>query len=340
MKLSELACVLGAELEGQGDLECLGIAEPETAGPSDLAFIDKGRRVDADSLRALALIVETGSDIRYPNRLLTASPRLAFCKALELFHPHRPAFPGISPLASVSPRARLGPGVHIGPYAVIAEDVELGEGSEIHPHVVIYPGVRLGQRCLVYAGAVLREGVILGDGVIIQPGAVVGSDGFGYLSPAAGQLRKIPQVGTVIVGNEAELGANCCVDRGTLSATRLGDQVKLDNLVQVAHNVELGSRTRLSAQTGISGSVSVGEDVVMGGQVGVADHIRIADGTLIAAQAGISGTIKERGIYAGSPHQDIASWRRSFVLLRSLNDFVDRLKELERRQKELDHDSE
>lgn len=335
MKLSELAVFLDAELDGDPDAECRGIRDPLEAGPHDLAFLDKGKRIDPGSLRAMALILDRRSDVSYPNRLLSENPRLAFCKALELFHPHQSFFPGISPQAFVDPSAKLEEGVSIGPFAVVGAMAEIGAGTEIHPHAVIYPGVKIGRNCLVYAGVIIREGTEAGDQVIFQPGAVVGADGFGYLVVDTGDLRKIPQVGTVQIGDFAELGANSCVDRGTLAATRVGTQVKLDNLVQVAHNVSLGSRTRLSAQTGISGSVDVGSDVVMGGQVGVADHISIAAGTMIAAQAGISGTIKDRAIYAGSPHQDIGSWRRSYVLLRNLDSYVERIKELEKRMEEL-----
>ncbi len=338
MKLSEIAAVLGIELQGDGNAECLGIREPQVAGPSDLAFIDKGRRFDVESLKALALIVARDSGIDYPNLLLADKPRLAFCRALELFHPHRPMFPGISPQASVSSEAILGTDVSVGPFAVIAGNVEIGEGSEIHPHAVIYPGVRIGRRCVIYAGAVLREEVELGDRVIIQPGAVVGADGFGYLIMENGEPRKIPQVGSVRLDDSVELGANSCVDRGMLSQTRVHEHAKLDNLVQVAHNVDLGPRCRLSAQTGISGSVKIGADVVMGGQAGVADHATIPSGSMIAAQAGISGTIKDRGIFAGSPHQDMASWRRNYVILKNLEAYAERIKKLEKRLEELSNE--
>ena len=338
MKLGELARLLGAELQGDENAECQGVRVPESAGPKELAFIDKGRKVDPARLNALALILDQNSTMPYTNRLLVDKPRLAFCMALEIFHPHRPPFPGLSVQASISPTAVLGAGVSVGPFAVVAENVVIGDATEIHPHAVIYPNVRLGRNCLIYAAAVLREGVVLGDNVIVQPGAVVGADGFGYLSDPDAGLRKIPQVGTVRLDDYVELGANSCVDRGTLEETHIHEHAKLDNLVQVAHNVHLGPRSRLSAQTGISGSVAIGADVVMGGQVGVADHISIAAGTMIAAQAGISGTIKERGLYAGSPHQEMGSWRRTYVLLRNLEDYVARIKELEKRVEELSNE--
>ncbi len=335
MKLSEIAAHLDAELHGDGSAECLGIQEPERAGTQELAMVDTRRHIEPQTLKALALILQKDSSIDYPNRLLVDNPRLAFCRALELFHPHRPLFPGISPQAAISPSARLGEGVCVGPFSVIGEGSTIGAGTEIHPQVVIYPGVRIGRNCLIYAGAVIREGVEIGDHVIVQPGAVVGADGFGYLVGAALELRKIPQVGSVCLENHVELGANSCVDRGTLAQTRIQEYSKLDNLVQVAHNVDLGPRCRLSAQTGVSGSVQIGADVVMGGQVGVADHISVAAGSLIAAQTGIAGTIKERGLYAGSPHQEMSSWRRSSVLLRNLDTYVDRLKKLEKKLEEL-----
>ena len=190
--------------------------------------------------------------------------------------------------------------------------------SVIHPHVTIYPRVRLGQGCVVHAGAVLREDVTLGDHCVIQNGAVIGADGFGYIPDQAGNLHAVPQVGAAKLGNEVHIGANSCVDRGTLGNTTVGDWTKIDNLVQTGHNVSLGQNCIVCGQTGIAGSVSIGNRVVLGGGCGVQDHVSIADGCRFAGHSGVIGDITERGDYAGMPALPARQWRRLVAQLRRM----------------------
>ena len=218
----------------------------------------------------------------------------------------------------------------------MGENSEIGENTEIHSGVIIYNDVKIGNDCIIYSNVVIREDVDIGDNVIIQPGVVIGGDGFGFTRLQDGTPVKVPQKGKVIIGSHCEIGANTCIDRSTIEETVLGDYVKLDNMVQVGHNVKIGKFTAISAHAGISGSVQVGENVIMGGQVGIADHVKIVDGVMIAAKSGISGNIKRKGIVAGIPHQDIRKWRKNHAIFRNLDNYVERIKALEKKIKEME----
>ncbi|MCK4836229.1 MAG: UDP-3-O-(3-hydroxymyristoyl)glucosamine N-acyltransferase, partial [Candidatus Aminicenantes bacterium] len=190
--------------------------------------------------------------------------------------------------------------------------------------------------CIIYSNVVIREDVEIGNHVIIQSGAILGSDGFGFTLDSQGNITKIPQKGRVIIGNHCEIGGNTCIDKSTIEKTELKDYVKTDNLIQIGHNVTIGKSSRLSAQTGISGSTEIGEDVLMGGQVGIGDHLKIANGVMIAGKTGVTGHIKQKCIIAGYPHQEIRKWRKDQVLIRNLENYVERIKLLEKKVKKLE----
>jgi UDP-3-O-[3-hydroxymyristoyl] glucosamine N-acyltransferase len=256
---------------------------------------------------------------------------VAFARLLDYFFPHYRFNEGIDTHASVSAGAVIGKNVSIGAFSFVGENTRIGENTEIHSGVNIYRNVTIGKNCLIYSNVVIREDVEIGDNVIIQPGAVIGADGFGFTRLKDGTPVKVPQKGRVIIGNHCEIGANTCIDRSTIEETVLEDYVKLDNLVQVGHNVKIGKFTAISAQTGISGSVDIGANVIMGGQVGIADHVAIADGVMIAAKTGISGNVTQRSIVAGIPHQDMRKWRKNIAIVKNLEDYVERIKSLEKR---------
>jgi len=333
--LKEICRLLDGDLQGNGEIGIQGVNSLERAGAGEIAFLVKSN-IDLDGIRAAALIVARNSGIAYPNLVYVDQPYLAFAKLLEHFHPAPQFSPGISERARVDPEARLGKNVRLGAFAYIGAGAVIGDDTEIHSGAVVYPGAEVGHSCLIYANVVIREGVTLGNNCIIHAGVVIGADGFGFTRDAEGIPRKIPQKGKVVIGDYCEIGANSCIDRSTIEETRLEDHVKLDNLVQVGHNCRIGAGTTISALTGISGSVDVGRNVVMGGQVGIADHVSIADGTMIAGKTGVSGHIKKRGIVAGNPHMEIRTWRRAYSLLRNLDDYVDRIRDLERKLKELE----
>jgi len=335
--LKEIAALINGEWLGDGALEIQGIQALHRAGPHEIAFVAKERRdIDLAALHAGALIVAIDSPVAYGNRILVADPHLAFACLLALFHPRQPFWKGIAANASVAASAALGDGVSVGPCSFIGERSRVGAGSEIHSGVAVYHDVTIGRDCLIYANAVIRENVEIGDNVIIHPGAVIGADGFGFGRTAEGAAVKVPQVGKVIIGSGCEIGANTCIDRSTIEETVLEENVKLDNLVQIGHNVRIGRDSAISSQTGISGSTRIGSQVIMGGQVGIADHVHIADGVMIAAKSGVTGSIKTRMIVAGIPHQEIGDWRKNMVLVRNLAAMKDKLRQLEKKIRELE----
>jgi UDP-3-O-[3-hydroxymyristoyl] glucosamine N-acyltransferase len=335
ISLKKINQLIEGELKGDPECKIASVNSLQKAGKNEITFSIKDN-IDVTTLKAGALVVGKQSRLNYPNLIYVEEPYVAFAKLLNLFFPHRRFNQGIDKNASVSPGAVIGEGVSIGAFSYVGENCEIGENTEIHSGVIIYNDVKIGKDCIIYSNVVIREDVDIGDNVIIQPGVVIGGDGFGFTRLQDGTPVKVPQKGKVIIGSHCEIGANTCIDRSTIEETVLGDYVKLDNMVQVGHNVKIGKFTAISAHTGISGSVEVGENVIMGGQVGIADHVKIVDGVMIAAKSGISGNIKKQGIVAGIPHQDIRKWRRNHAIFRNLDNYVERIKALEKKIKELE----
>ncbi len=338
LKLKEIAALVGGRLEGDGEKPILGVNSLRRAGSDEIAYVTREteKRMPAPPPAAGALIVGEDSVWGGGNRVRVAQPQLAFARLLEHFHPRRPFCRGISPQALVDPGAVVEEGASIGPFSYVGPGARIGAGSELHAGVIVYGGVTIGRDCLIYSQVVIREGTEIGDEVVIQPGAVIGGDGFGFARDAQGRPVKIPQVGRVIIGRGCEIGANTCIDRSTIEETELGPYVKLDNLVQIGHNVQVGREATLCAQTGISGSTTIGCQVIMGGQVGVADHLTIGDGVMVSAKSGISGSVAARTVVAGYPHQEMGRWRRNMAVARHLDDLLERVRKLEYIRKELE----
>lgn len=335
INLKQISQLVNGELKGDPDFNVVSVNSLEKAAGDEITFSVK-ESIDVASLTAGALVVKTGSGLQYPNLIYVDEPYIAFAELLEHFFPHQRFNEGIHEKAHMAPGAVTGDNVSIGPFSYVGESSVIGDNTEIHSGVTVYRNVKIGKHCIIYANVVIREGVEIGDNVIIQPGAVIGADGFGFTRLSDGTPVKVPQKGKVIVGDHCEIGADTCIDRSTVEETVLGDYVKLDNLVQVGHNVRIGKFTAISSQTGISGSTEIGENVVMGGQVGLADHISIADGVMVAAKTGVAGTIKKRGIYAGIPHTDIRTWRKSHAIFRNMENYVERIKALEKKIKDME----
>ena len=265
---AELAEAIGAKLEGDGAVEVRGVAAPERAGPHDLIYVDAAKHAGrASASAALCVIAGEGVGVEGKTVLRHRAPKVAFAKAAALLLERTPIAAGIHATAIVAPLARIAANVSIGPYAVIGEDVHVGEGTQIGAHCVIAAGCWIGANCRLHPRVTLYGGVRVGDRVEIHAGAVIGADGFGY-APGEGRYWKFPQTGLVEIGDDVEIGANTTIDRGSLDDTRIGEGVKLDNLVHVGHNVKIGAHTVIAAQTGISGSSTLGHHVVVGGQVG------------------------------------------------------------------------
>ncbi len=335
MNLRDLAARLGCTLRGDGAVEVSRVRGIEDAGPGDLTFVSNPRYVPRlATTRASAVIVTPELETPVPS-LLAANPYLAFARAVAILHPQASPPPGVHPTAVIDPTAELGEGVYVGALAVIGPRVRVGARTVIHPHVVLYPEVHVGEDCLLHSGVQVRERCRLGHRVTVQNGAVIGADGFGFAKDDQGRYLKIPQVGSVAIDDDVEIGALTAVDRASLGMTRIGAGTKIDNLVQVGHSVTIGRDSVLAGQVGIAGSTKVGDQVVMAGQVGVVGHISIGDGAIVTAQTGVPGDVKPGAVISGSPAIENRSWLKSVAVFAKLPDLQKRVRDLERRVGEL-----
>jgi UDP-3-O-[3-hydroxymyristoyl] glucosamine N-acyltransferase len=330
MKLGELARTLGCELRGEAQVEITGVAPIEDAPPGTLTFLaDRRLAANLATTRAAAIIVPPDApDVPLPS-LRAPHPYVAFVAAVELFHPVRRPPPGIHPSAVIASSARLGVNASIGPHVVIGERTVIGADAVLHANAAIYEDATIGDGFTAHAGAVVREGVQIGHRVVLQAGAVIGTDGFGYL-PLPDGNRRIPQVGTVILEDEVEVGANATVDRAAFGATVIGRGTKIDNLVMVGHGCRIGPNCLLAGQVGLAGSTTLGARVMMGGQAGAAGHLSIGDGAQIAAQTGIHDDVPPRAQYGGYPAMEARRWRRVTVSFPRLPELFRRLRRVER----------
>jgi len=311
MTVRDIAARLDAAVEGDGAAVIGRVAKIEEAGPGDISFLANPRYAKhLETTRASAVIVGRNAAVpgsagpgRTPVYLRVDDPYASFLKVLILFHPPEdPLPPGIHPSAVLEEGVKLGEGVRIGAHACVGERASIGDGSMIMQGTVIGRDVVIGARTLLYANVTVREACRIGDRVIIHSGTVIGSDGFGFAPKPDGTYEKIPQLGIVTIGDDVEIGANCAVDRATMGETRIEKGAKLDNLIQVAHNVVIGEHTVLAAQAGISGSTKIGKRNMIGGQVGFAGHLAIDDDSKWGAQSGVHrSTTVPGGTYMGSP---------------------------------------
>ncbi len=333
MQSAELARVLEAELRGDANLEITGVAGIEEAGPGQLTFVANPKYAHmAKTTRAAAVLVTPDFPDVPAATLRLKNPYLAFARAVEIFYQPPAAPAGIHPTAVLHPSVKIGANARIGAYVVVGENVVIGDNAVLLPHVVIYPGVRIGNRFFAHAHSVVREHCQLGDDVLLQNGAVVGSDGYGFAKDEQGRWHKIPQSGPAILGNRVEVQTNACIDRASVGATRIGDGVKVDNLVQVGHGSSVGENTLLCAQVGMAGSTHVGKNVILAGQVGVAGHCRIGDGVIAIAQAGLHGDIAPGSMLAGSPAFDHKQWLRATALFSRLPELLKQFQRKARRE--------
>ncbi len=334
MRLLELATIAGLELpEGSDDLEITGVASLQEARPGDVTFFGNPRYLaQLRSCKASAVLVpmEFTEEIA-PVVLRVANPSAAFASIVAAFAPPEVvATPGVHPSAVVAASATLGEGVSVGPLAVIGEGAVIGADSVIGAGCLIGYEVRLGEGCHLHPGAIIRERCILGNRVILQPGAVIGSCGFGY-EFKEGRHIKIPQTGIVEIGDDVEIGANTTIDRARFGRTVIGEGSKIDNLVQIAHNVQTGSHTIICSQVGIAGSTRVGSYVTLAGQVGLAGHLEIGDKAVIGAQSGLSKNVPAESMVIGAPAKPMKEWKQNNFYISQLGKLYERVKELERK---------
>jgi UDP-3-O-[3-hydroxymyristoyl] glucosamine N-acyltransferase len=327
----DLAVQIGATVEGDDTLEVAAVASPERAGARDLIYVEAAKHADRAAASA-ALCVIAGPQITLPGKtiLRSAGPKLAFAKAAALLLDRAPIATGIHATAIVAPLAQIAANVSIGPYAVIGEDAHIGEGTQIGPHVVVGAGSWLGKNCRIHAHVTLYNGVRIGHRVEIHSGAVIGADGFGY-AHGDGRYLKFPQVGIVEIGDDVEIGANTTIDRGSLDDTRIATGVKLDNLVHIGHNCEIGEHTVIAAQAGLSGSCKFGAGVVVGGQAGFGERCELEDRSIIGGQSGVLGgkVIHSGETVWGTPARSLEKFKEQYVWQARLPDLAARIKKLE-----------
>ena len=336
MKLRELSERLGCRLEGNGDLDILRVAGIQDAEPGDVTFLANPKYEKTLRLtRASAVILRDDAPAAPCAMLRTREPYLAFARAVGLFAPSwRPAA-GVHALAAVAADARLGADVAVGAFVAIAEGAVIGDRTVVFPNVTIGPDARIGRDCVIHSNVAIRERVTLGDRVILQNGVVVGGDGYGFVRRGDGTHEKIPQVATVVIEDDVELGANTTVDRPAVGETRIKAGAKIDNLVQIAHGVVIGRNALMAAQVGIAGSTEVGDDVIFGGQVGVGGHLTIGRGAVAVGQSGVTNSLDPGALVAGYPAIDNREWRKASVIFKRLPELKKRLEDLEARVAEL-----
>ncbi|MFH1313580.1 MAG: UDP-3-O-(3-hydroxymyristoyl)glucosamine N-acyltransferase [Candidatus Eisenbacteria bacterium] len=330
--LSELADVVGGRISGDGSVLISGVAGIKEARQGDVTFLANPRYGKfLETTAASAVIAPT--DTVSPDRalILCENPYLSFVKAVEYFVPNKNIYPRtIHPSAVVAPGVKMGNAVGIGACAVIEDGVTVGDDSLILAGAFVGRGSTIGNQCLVYQNVTIREEVTLGDRVIVHCGAVIGSDGFGFARD--GEIyRKIPQIGNVVIESDVEIGANVTIDRATTGTTRVGKGTKIDNLVQIAHNVVIGENSVLVAQVGIGGSTEIGKGVSFAGQSGTVGHIKIGDGAMIGAQTGVTQSVPANTMVSGYPAREHGLAKRIYASLKKLPDLLKKVSDLAER---------
>jgi UDP-3-O-[3-hydroxymyristoyl] glucosamine N-acyltransferase len=330
-----IAGFLKGDIVGNPDIKVNTIAKIEEGQPGALSFLSNPKYEH--------YIYDTKSSVVLVNKSFVPSASIsatlikvenayeAFASLLRLVDQSRPRKTGIHPNAFIEPTAKIGSDVYIGPFTYVGENCVVEDGCSLYPQVYIGDNTKLGKGCILNPGVKIYHDCLLGEGCIIHAGSVIGSDGFGFAPQSDNEYMKIPQLGNVVLEDHVEIGANVTIDRATMGSTFIRKGVKLDNLIQIGHNVEIGENTVMAAQTGISGSTKVGKNCMFGGQVGLAGHIKIANGTKIGAQAGLLGDVKEENtIIIGSPAIEIKNFMKSSIIFRKLPEMRTKIDSMEK----------
>ncbi len=337
--VAELAALVGGRVVGDGERVVGRVSSIEAAGEGDVVFVEDEKFFDAarGCLASCVIVPEGKSFEGGPSVIEAARPKLAFALVAEVLHPQKRRGGFVHPTAQVALSAEVGEGVYVGAYVSIGEGARVGAGTQVLAGTFVGDAVNIGRDCVLHPNVVLYEGVSLGERVILHAGVSVGADGFGYVRDAEGVYHKFPQVGTVVIEDDVEIGAHSCVDRGALGETRVRAGTKIDNLVQVGHNVQIGERVVIAAQTGISGSTVIESDAVIGGQVGMGDHARVERGAVVGSKAGIlPGKIVRAGtVVWGVPVRPLAEYKRLNALWGRLPRMREEIEELKRQVREL-----
>jgi len=345
--VTELAEHVAGRVIGDGEITVQGVASLETAGDGSISYVEEVKHfAAAKESRASCLIVppgfespeSDGIDEQQVAKVLieVARPKLAFARIAKLLQPGKQREPSIHSTAAIAESADIALTAYVGPHVSVGENSTIGAGTRIEASVVVGDDVTIGVDCVLHPNVTLYDGVTIGDNVVLHAGVCIGADGFGYVRDDMA-YHKFPQVGTVIIEDDVEIGAHTCVDRASLGRTRIGRGTKLDNQIHVGHNCDIGERVVIAAQTGISGSVTIEDDCVIGGQVGFGDHIRVQSGAVIGSKAGVlPGKIVRPGVWWGIPIQPLDEYKRLNAHIGRLPQLREELKELRQRVKELE----
>lgn len=338
MKVKEIASFLGGTLVGESEAEILRVAAVETASKNAITFLEKidpSKNLNEISASCVLTKKEFEQSLPCP-RIEVESPKLSFALIAEILHPRKALDSEIHKSAVISDTASIGNEVFIGAFCCVGENSSVGDKTQIRAGAKIGDNVKIGKNCVLHPNVFVEDNCTIGDNIILHSGVVIGADGFGFVRGDEDYV-KFPQIGTVVIEDNVEIGANSCVDRGALGETRIGQGTKIDNLVQVAHNVQIGKRVVIASQTGISGSVVIEDDCVIGGQVGFGDHCTIKSGAVIGSQAGVlPGKIVREGVWWGTPVQPLNDYKKLNAHINSLPRIKKQIKELKQLISELE----
>lgn len=333
----QIAEIISGTIAGDPEVSVSKVSKIEEGEEGSLCFIANPKYASFINTTNASIII-VGKDVKPSEEIRSTlikveDPYTAFAKLLELYDKVKKRSPGISEKANISEGALIGDDVYIGEFVYIGSGVKIGNNVQIYPNCYIGNNVVINDECTLYPGVNIYDDCVIGKECTLHGGVIIGSDGFGFAPQNTRDYKKVPQTGNVILEDNVEVGSNTTIDRATLGSTIIRKGVKLDNLIQIAHNVEIGENTVIAAQTGISGSTKIGRNCMIGGQVGIIGHLTIADNVMIAAQSGVGASIKEAGkIVQGSPSFDIKEYRKAYVHFRKLNEIVARLEKIEKKK--------
>jgi len=332
IKLKDLAKLTGGEISGNSEVEIESAAPIDRAQTGQISFVaNKKYAKYLETTAASAVVLSVDSDFKRIPALLHKDPYYAFALILDALYPETsPVIKGVDSTAVISEAANIGSGTSVGALSYIGEGASIGENCIIFPKVYIGRKVKLGSGCKIFPGVIILDDTQIGDNVTIHSGTVIGSDGFGYARHELG-IKKVKQVGWVELGNDVEIGANVTIDRGALGPTKIGNSVKIDNLVQIAHNVEIGDFSIIVSQVGISGSTKLGKGVILAGQVGVVGHLELGDGVQVGAQSGVSRSVEAGKTVFGSPARNFMKATRIEASIARLPELIKKVRDLEKK---------
>lgn len=335
----QIASFIGGKVIGDENALITGVYPIEQAMPNGLSFIaqEKFLPLLKDTDCSVVIVSEKfiGEEKFRPTLILVEDAYLAVQQLMKVYAQNKPQKTGIEANSSVAETAQIGENVYIGSFSYVSEKVKIGDDSQIYPQVFIGNNVKIGRNCIIYSGVSICDYSVIGDNCIIHSNTVIGADGFGF-QPTEKGFEKIPQLGNVVIADDVEIGANCTIDRGTIGSTIIGKGTKIDNLIQIAHNVRIGENNVIAAQAGIAGSATIGDWNQIGGQSGIVGHIKIGNQVKIQAQSGVNNNVNDGEIIYGSPAFSAGDFRRNYVHFRNFTEIVKRIENLEKNAKHSD----